>query len=209
MSPEWSPWIKGTASTRQRIQRLGRVLRPGAERGEATIYTLYATAPERDRLSGEAKRLEGIASATWNVEVALLDDERRDRRHQAGSRRHRYRSNRRVPPHNQAGLRSAADIRSLVYDWPAWRGEIGVERRLKPLFRTTWTCLHSNDPASRTRRKNTIVCCAGEIRFSKANSDAYQLYRIFEFRERPKLFALPGDVEGHVTLRATNYRAQF
>ena len=49
----------------------------------------------------------------------------------------------------------------------------------------------------------------GEVDFSKANSDAYQLYRVFEFRHRPKLFTLPGNVEQHVTLRAINYRAHF
>ena len=50
---------------------------------------------------------------------------------------------------------------------------------------------------------------ANELRFSKARSDAYQLYRVFDFRMRPKLFTLPGDVTGHVTLRPTNYRAHF
>ncbi|MCY4060037.1 MAG: DUF3883 domain-containing protein, partial [Gammaproteobacteria bacterium] len=58
-------------------------------------------------------------------------------------------------------------------------------------------------------KRTPFYISAGEIRFSKANSDAYQLYRVFEFRERPKLFTLPGDVEGHVTLRPTNYRAHF
>ena len=60
---------------------------------------------------------------------------------------------------------------------------------------------------TRYGKRTPFYISAGEIRFSKANSDAYQLYRVFEFRERPKLFTLPGDVERNVTLRATNYRA--
>ena len=62
---------------------------------------------------------------------------------------------------------------------------------------------------TRYGKRTPFYISAGEIRFSKANSDAYLLYRVFAFRERPKLFTLPGDVEGHVTLRATNYRAHF
>ena len=62
---------------------------------------------------------------------------------------------------------------------------------------------------TRYGKRTPFYISAGEIQFSKANSNAYQLYRVFEFRERPKLFTLPGDVQGHVTLRATNYRAHF
>ena len=50
---------------------------------------------------------------------------------------------------------------------------------------------------------------AGEVRFSEANVHAYHLYRLFEFRQRPKLFQLPGDVGRHVQLQAVNYRARF
>ena len=50
---------------------------------------------------------------------------------------------------------------------------------------------------------------AGEVRFSEANAQAYHLYRLFEFRQRPKLFQLPGDVGRHVQLQAINYRAHL
>ena len=50
---------------------------------------------------------------------------------------------------------------------------------------------------------------ANEVRFSKANHRAYALYRVFDFRQRPKLFTLPGDVERHVQLSAVSYRARF
>lgn len=62
---------------------------------------------------------------------------------------------------------------------------------------------------TRYGKRTPFYISTGEIQFSKANIDTYQLYRVFEFRERPKLFTLPGDVERHVTLRATNYRAHF
>lgn len=50
---------------------------------------------------------------------------------------------------------------------------------------------------------------AGEVRFSEANPDAYHLYRLFEFRQEPKLFRLHGEVGRHVHLQAINYRANF
>ena len=62
---------------------------------------------------------------------------------------------------------------------------------------------------TRYRKRTPFYISAAEIGFSKANSNSYQLYRVFEFRKHPKLFTLPGDVESHVTLRAVNYRAHF
>lgn len=59
-----------TASTRQRIQRLGRVLRPAAGKGSAVVYTIYATRPERDRLMAEAEGLEGAESVRWLQEAS-------------------------------------------------------------------------------------------------------------------------------------------
>lgn len=54
-----------TASTRQRVQRLGRVLRPAPGKGLATVYTIYAAKPEEDRLRAEAEQLEGAESVKW------------------------------------------------------------------------------------------------------------------------------------------------
>jgi superfamily II DNA or RNA helicase len=56
-----------TASQRQRIQRLGRVLRPAKGKQKAIIYTLYATETEHNRLAGEAAQLEGVAEVVWSV----------------------------------------------------------------------------------------------------------------------------------------------
>lgn len=55
----------GTASSRQRIQRLGRVLRSQSGKGSATVYTLFGTPTERARLEREEKRLEGVALVRW------------------------------------------------------------------------------------------------------------------------------------------------
>jgi superfamily II DNA or RNA helicase len=55
-----------TATRRQRIQRLGRVLRPAGGKDGALIYTLVATTPEVDRLKQEEIDLEGVASVTWS-----------------------------------------------------------------------------------------------------------------------------------------------
>ena len=54
-----------TSSTRQRIQRLGRVLRPHASKDKASVYTLFATRVERDRLAEEAMALKEVADVRW------------------------------------------------------------------------------------------------------------------------------------------------
>jgi superfamily II DNA or RNA helicase len=54
-----------TASTRQRIQRLGRVLRPAPGKQAATVYTLFATKVEEERLRTEAQGLIGTADVAW------------------------------------------------------------------------------------------------------------------------------------------------
>jgi superfamily II DNA or RNA helicase len=55
-----------TATRRQRIQRLGRVLRPSKGKEAAVVYTLVATPPEIERLQAEEKDLEGVAEIHWS-----------------------------------------------------------------------------------------------------------------------------------------------
>jgi superfamily II DNA or RNA helicase len=54
-----------TATRRQRIQRLGRVLRPVKGKDRAVVYSLVATEPEITRLRDEETDLEGVADVTW------------------------------------------------------------------------------------------------------------------------------------------------
>ena len=54
-----------TGSLRQRIQRLGRVLRPAPGKPRAKIYTIYASKPEEDRLIKEARTLTEAGEITW------------------------------------------------------------------------------------------------------------------------------------------------
>jgi len=54
-----------TSSMRQRIQRLGRVLRPHTLKEKATVYTLFATDTEKERLTEEAVKLSEIADIRW------------------------------------------------------------------------------------------------------------------------------------------------
>ncbi len=70
-----------TASRRQRIQRLGRVLRPARGKKDALVYTLFATKHERARLETEAAELEGVAGVTWSVAERLPDGEGRNGAH--------------------------------------------------------------------------------------------------------------------------------
>ncbi len=54
-----------TASSRQRIQRLGRILRTAEGKEVASVYTIFATEEERKRLIKEESNLEGITSVSW------------------------------------------------------------------------------------------------------------------------------------------------
>ena len=49
----------------------------------------------------------------------------------------------------------------------------------------------------------------GELGFSKAFSDQFHLYRLFEFRASPKLFELPGALNDHCILDPVTYQASF
>ncbi|GHU18210.1 hypothetical protein FACS189475_03320 [Betaproteobacteria bacterium] len=55
-----------TATRRQRIQRLGRVVRPAQGKTSASIYTLVATGPEIQRLKEEEAQMENIATVAWS-----------------------------------------------------------------------------------------------------------------------------------------------
>ena len=55
-----------TATRRQRIQRLGRILRPSPDKEGAVVYSLVATGPEIHRLQEEEREFEGIAEITWS-----------------------------------------------------------------------------------------------------------------------------------------------
>lgn len=55
-----------TATRRQRIQRLGRIVRPAYGKLGATIYTLVATPSEISRLKEEEDNMEGVATVTWS-----------------------------------------------------------------------------------------------------------------------------------------------
>jgi superfamily II DNA or RNA helicase len=54
-----------TASTRQRIQRLGRVLRPAPGKDFADIYTIYASDLEEERLKREEGKLASVTQVSW------------------------------------------------------------------------------------------------------------------------------------------------
>lgn len=62
-----------TASQRQRIQRLGRILRPAKGKAAATVYTIYATKEEEDRLITEAQALRDVAGTSWHRGGAQSD----------------------------------------------------------------------------------------------------------------------------------------
>lgn len=57
----------GTSSTRQRVQRFGRVLRSVAGKDLAEVITIYATPVEEERYVLESERLEETATVNWQA----------------------------------------------------------------------------------------------------------------------------------------------
>ncbi len=46
-----------------------------------------------------------------------------------------------------------------------------------------------------------------EVNFSDDHADHFHLYRLFDFRQSPRLFVLPGAIASHCTLDPVSYRA--
>ena len=67
--------VSSTSSVRQRIQRLGRVLRPAPGKPRARIYTIYVSRPEENRLIREARRLRDASEITWMRSSARINNE--------------------------------------------------------------------------------------------------------------------------------------
>ena len=50
---------------------------------------------------------------------------------------------------------------------------------------------------------------ANEVRFARSRPEEFRLYRLFDFRQAPRLFELAGPIESHCALDPTTYRAGF
>jgi len=48
-----------------------------------------------------------------------------------------------------------------------------------------------------------------EVGLSRGRTEAFYLYRLFEFRKEPKLFTLHGAIERHCRLDAASFIARF
>ena len=58
-------------------------------------------------------------------------------------------------------------------------------------------------------RYSPFFVSANELRFSESHAKNYHLHRIFQFRDNPRLFSLPGSVEKNFILSPTEYRASL
>ena len=57
--------VASTRSTRQRIQRMGRVLRKASGKDHAIVCTIYSTDAEEEDLRNEAAKLSDVAEIKW------------------------------------------------------------------------------------------------------------------------------------------------
>jgi len=58
-------------------------------------------------------------------------------------------------------------------------------------------------------RYSPFFISAYELSFSEQHAKNYHLHRIFQFRDNPRLFSLPGSVEKNFILSPTEYRASL
>lgn len=56
---------------------------------------------------------------------------------------------------------------------------------------------------------SSFLVSHNELEFSKEVGEQFYLYRVFQFREGPRLFTLNGDLTQHVHLKPTDFRASF
>lgn len=56
---------------------------------------------------------------------------------------------------------------------------------------------------------SSFLVSHNELEFSKEVGEQFYLYRVFKFREGPRLFTLNGDLSQHVHLKPTDFRASF
>jgi hypothetical protein len=56
---------------------------------------------------------------------------------------------------------------------------------------------------------SSFIVSRNELDFSKEAGPAFHLYRVFQFREAPRLYMLRGDLSKHVQLEPIDYRASF
>ncbi len=56
---------------------------------------------------------------------------------------------------------------------------------------------------------SSFLVSHNELEFSKEVGEQFYLYRVFQYRDGPRLFTLNGDLRKHVHLKATDFRASF
>lgn len=56
---------------------------------------------------------------------------------------------------------------------------------------------------------SSFIVSRNELDFSAEAEEAFHLYRVFQFREEPKLYILKGSLADQVHLEPIDYRASF
>ena len=58
-------------------------------------------------------------------------------------------------------------------------------------------------------KRSSFIVSRNELEFSRDVGDMFHLYRVFAFRQQPRLFVLQGDISRKLHLEALDYRASF
>ena len=60
-----------------------------------------------------------------------------------------------------------------------------------------------------SNKHQPFLISSNEVSFSEIHQDQYALYRLFQFRSKPGLFTLKGNIDTHVILVPELYKARF
>lgn len=69
--------------------------------------------------------------------------------------------------------------------------------------------IRTGDVGSSPGKETPFFLSKGELEFLRGNPETFQLYRPFNFRKTPRLFALAGAVDSHCRLDPATFVARF
>lgn len=101
---------------------------------------------------------------------------------------------------NEVKWSSKEEGDGLGYDLRSFAVENGVAKD-KELFIEVKT--------TNSGKYQPFLITDNELAFSKEFSECYSLYRVYDFRERARLFQMPGAIDKFVNLRPELFRASF
>lgn len=58
-------------------------------------------------------------------------------------------------------------------------------------------------------KETPFFASSSEVRFAQRHAERFFLFRLFEFRKRPRCFTLPGEIQNHCAMDPVSFRCSF